>query len=72
MIPSILVKVRCILGGGEFRVGASALEPCIHDELFQLFQLFLHPAVAGREADFGFQLLQGGLAMLDGVRAPGG
>ena len=57
----------CVLGGGELGVGAGALESCIDDELFQLFQLFLHPAIPGRKAHLGFQLLQGGLTMLDGV-----
>ena len=42
----------------------------VDDQLLQLFQCLLHPAVPGREADLFFQLLEGGFAMLDGVPRP--
>ena len=65
--PQHLVQRCCILSGGEPGIGAGALEPRVNDQLFQFLQLFLHPAVAACKADLGFQLFQGGLAMLDGI-----
>ena len=65
-----LVQGLHILRGGELCIKARALKPCINDQLFQLFQGLLYPAVPGREANFCFQLLESGLAMLDGVPRP--
>ena len=44
-----------ILGGGQAGAGARALEPCVDHQLFQFFQLLLHPAVPGRKADLFLQ-----------------
>ena len=68
--PQHLVQSGGILGGGQPGVRAGAFKPGVDDQLLQLFQRLLHPAVPGRETDLFFQLPEGCFAMLDGVPRP--
>ena len=68
--PSILFRVAAYSVVVSRGVRAGAFKPGVDDQLLQLFQCLLHPAVPGREADLFFQLLEGRFAMLDGVPRP--